>query len=37
LQAKVYQRLGWQDAYGVNSDAAFADVENNSAIVGANV
>jgi hypothetical protein len=37
LKAKVYQRLGWKDAYGVNCDAAFADIENNSAVVGADI
>ncbi len=37
LKAKVYERLGWQDAYRVNSDAGFADVENDSTVVCANI
>lgn len=37
MQAKLDERLGWQNAYGVNGDAAFADVENDTAVVGTDI
>jgi hypothetical protein len=37
LEPEVDGGVGWQDAYRMDGEAALADVQNNSAVIGANI